>query len=337
MTIFPRIGRAAVRACVCALSLLLGNAAHSSQTFVGYGSKNAFGVEWGTDVGRVGTTAGFSGVLAHSMDTRAAPTVDHHVLPGPKPYWDANLDPAGPYTTRVTARSGPRYVANAQADARVSKVFKGAASSVVAVVWSDGLSYATVEAVSPPPSPLKSELARAAFFVGDPMHFVVEPGDLLFASLFMPAGTILGAGALPDADTAFASLAFAMNIDLPGYGDVVSMSLRVDRAGAADALLAFSFVSASVLGLDDAQISSDFLAALAFDPVTGAASLGADFSFYDLTIRVPDGINAVTMSGQIDGQAQMNAAAVPEPSTLMLSVVGGLLLFACTRRRRADR
>jgi hypothetical protein len=94
-----------------------------------------------------------------------------------------------------------------------------------------------------------------------------------------------------------------------------------------------SFTSNPLLGLDDAAITSQLESGFTYDSTTGDYSFHPTGQEIDVTFTVPDGISTVNIT--TGNNAELDASAVPEPSTFAVLCIGALGMLADAKRRKA--
>jgi hypothetical protein len=157
---------------------------------------------------------------------------------------------------------------------------------------------------------------KAGVAVLDPFSFApLAAGESIAITSTLSAGQSMQA-----MWTAGAERVVSVGTDLPGYETLYSLTLRVTEENFTQALVA-EFVSHPLLGLDDAAIAAAAAAAFAYNANQSAFVLGNDFLVFDGALPLPTG---QAFDLYINDEASV--VVVPEPGTLALLAMGGLLL-----------
>ena len=166
---------------------------------------------------------------------------------------------------------------------------------------------------------------EAMWRVRDPMFFDLSPTvDSLLGGLTLDQGFMLQA----QGTEASAHFRTEAHTDAAGYGFLFALDILLGGDGS---LPIVSFLSNSLLGLDDATIEALALSALqsGFNVTQNSYELSSALSLFEYRLTGLAGSGQIALSIDQLGEAQ---AGVPTPGTLALIVLGIALLWR-TRQR----
>jgi hypothetical protein len=176
------------------------------------------------------------------------------------------------------------------------------------------------------------EKAKAEAVIGDPYTLglrEIEGEKTLTVTITLSAGSQVGAIAGSNDEWTTAELSGNGWTNLNDMGELWSLAWSTNSSDPGKS--AFRFASNSLLGLEDATISAQFMSLVEGDESTGVSSLTEDFSFsFDLT--VPGGVEP-EFGGTWVHSAE--ASMVPEPATILLVLLGAMLPARRLMRARA--
>ena len=159
----------------------------------------------------------------------------------------------------------------------------------------------------------------ASFLIQDPLVYDDAAGEVFDFSYGLLAGDF-GLQALGEGGEA--ALMATARSNLPDLSTLftLSLSLSGDKIGGLDV----DFVSAPLLGLDDAAIANAVRSVLVFDAASNNYLAGSDLEVLAVTLTVPTSQNQAVFAWDTAGQT----TAVPEAPVAVL-LLGGVVLLGC--------
>jgi PEP-CTERM motif len=299
----------------------------TSGNFAGGGINNT---QANVNGGALPAAGGNYNLQAFAHDSLVNPDVDNKS--GPKPYVITPQNPNGT-DSRTADANGVAFDAYSLAQINYSR----------AGGWNSAGSYASVCGPASAASPQgnkancgknpNGEDAKALAQVRDPWSFNSQSTAFTFDNFVtFSAGLSLQALAT-SGDFAQASILADGSTDLNGLGELWTFSWSTNST--APGVSGVNFWSNPALGLNDALIGLSFEQLLSGDASTGLSTLTQSFSFdYQLTIPA----NTIALFSSSVTYDAAGVTGVPEPSSLVLGLMGASLLIAGrVRRKRRSR